>query len=615
MLVYLDPEFNFVWVNDSYARTCQMRPEEMTGRNHFELYPDAENEAIFRGVRDTGVAAFYKDKPFEFPDQPERGVTYWDWSLAPVKDAAGAVEGLVFSLRETTAYKRAELGLARRQQQLYAFIEHAPVSMAMFDRGMNYLVCSQRWLADYGRGRPSLSGRNHYEVHPDLPEEWEEVHRRGMAGETIKNDEDHWRQADGSDHWLRWAVVPWLDERGDVGGIIISAEDITERKRAERELVEARDAAEKANQAKSRFLSAANHDLRQPLYAIKLLVNALSLQEVGQAADQMVQDINNAVHSMEGMLSTLLDISKLDAGIILPKQRDFHLAPLMCQLQRQFRLTAKERGKHVRLVHCDPVLHTDPILLERILQNFLSNAIYHTEGQRILMGCRRAGTLRRIEVWDTGTGIPADQLDRIFEDFYQVENAARTSSRGLGLGLAITRRIADLLGLRLLVRSVVGKGTVFAIEVPTGQEADRASKDDSVTSGLSTGRRRCVLVVDDDQAVLSATSRLLKLYGHDVIGASGAEEALDLVRRHGPDIDVLLVDYRLPGGWDGLRLIQSIRAAADWELPAILVTGDTSLDDLRTLHLSGISLFYKPLDPAALRQQLEEAPRKEDLAP
>ena len=226
MLVYLDPEFNFVWVNMPYARTCRKRPEDMIGRNHFELYPHADNEAIFRRVRDTGEAVFYKDKPFEFPDQPERGVTYWDWSLAPVMDAAGRVEGLVLSLRETTEHKRAQLRLGRYERGLCRFVEQAPISMAMFDRSMNYLAYSRRWLIDYGRGYPDLLGRNHYEVHPDVPEQWKTVHRRCLAGETIRNDEDHWRQADGSDHWMRWAVAPWRDEQDQIGGIIISAEDI-----------------------------------------------------------------------------------------------------------------------------------------------------------------------------------------------------------------------------------------------------------------------------------------------------------------------------------------------------------------------------------------------------
>ena len=236
MLVYLDREFNFVWVNEPYARTCRKRPEDMIGRNHFELYPHADNEAIFRRVRDTGEAVFYKDKPFEFPDQPERGVTYWDWSLAPVMDAAGRVEGLVLSLRETTEHKRAQLRLGRYERGLCRFVEQAPISMAMFDRSMNYLAYSRRWLIDYGRGYPDLLGRNHYEVHPDVPEQWKTVHRRCLAGETIRNDEDHWRQADGSDHWMRWAVAPWRDEQDQIGGIIISAEDITERKLSEQAL-------------------------------------------------------------------------------------------------------------------------------------------------------------------------------------------------------------------------------------------------------------------------------------------------------------------------------------------------------------------------------------------
>lgn len=240
MLAYLDPDFRFVWVNAPYARTCGLRPDEMTGRMHFELFPNAENEAIFTRVRDTGEAVFYKDKAFEFSDQPERGVTYWDWSLAPVKDAAGQVEGLVLSLRDTTDYRRAERRLAEQQRDLYQFVEQAPVSIAMFDRSMNCLAYSQRWLLDYGRGLADLHGRNHYQIHPDLPEEWKAVHQRALAGETIKKDEDHWRQSDGQEHWLRWAVVPWRNEKGEIGGIIMSADNITDQTRARVDLAEGR---------------------------------------------------------------------------------------------------------------------------------------------------------------------------------------------------------------------------------------------------------------------------------------------------------------------------------------------------------------------------------------
>ena len=359
MLVYLDPDFKFVWVNNTYARTCRMQPEEMIGRNHFELYPDAENEAIFRRVRDTGSAVFYKDKPFEFPDQPERGVTYWDWSLAPVKDAAGRVEGLVFSLRETTEYKRAELLLAQSQQQLYLFIEQAPIGIAMFDRSMNYLAYSQRWLTDYGRGYSNLLGHNHYQVHPDLPEEWKVVHRRALAGEIVKNDEDYWHQADGSAHWLRWAVVPWRDERGDVGGIIISAEDITEYKCAENRLRE-------ANLHKDEFLAMLAHELRNPLVPIQNAVHVLGNLGLDDPQLAWAQGtIKNQVVHLTRLVDDLLDISRIAGGKILLRKERVALSELMRQAKECVvpEMTAKGHHLEVRLPEEHLGLYGDPIRL------------------------------------------------------------------------------------------------------------------------------------------------------------------------------------------------------------------------------------------------------------
>lgn len=238
MLVYLDPGFNFVWVNAAYAETCRMPPEDMVGRNHFALYPDEENEAIFRQVRDTGEAVFFKDKPFVFPDQPERGTTYWDWSLVPVMDGAGGVGGLVFSLRETTRHKRSELARQESDGKLRLFIEHAPAALAMFDRDMRYLAVSRRWLDDFQLGDRDVLGLLHYEVFPQLPGYIKDAHRRGLAGEVIRVDEDRFEWPDGSCQWLRWEVRPWHDASGAVGGIVIFIEDISARKQAELALAE-----------------------------------------------------------------------------------------------------------------------------------------------------------------------------------------------------------------------------------------------------------------------------------------------------------------------------------------------------------------------------------------
>jgi PAS domain S-box-containing protein len=608
MLVYLDPEFNFVWVNDPYARTCQMRPEEMIGRNHFELYPDAENEAIFRGVRDTGAAVFYKDKPFEFPDQPERGLTYWDWSLAPVKDAADRVEGLVLSLRETTEYKRAELRLAQRQQQLYMFIEQAPISMAMFDRGMNYLAYSQRWLADYGRGYPDLSGRNHYQVHPDLPEQWKAVHRRALAGEMVKNDEDHWRQADGRDHWLRWAVMPWRDERGEVGGIIMSAEDITERKRAEEGLRE-------ANLHKDEFLAMLAHELRNPLVPIQNAAHVLGLglDEPRLAWAQGM--IESQVTYLTRLVDDLLDISRIARGKIALKKERVDLSELMRRAREgvALEMTAKAHRFDVRLPEEHVDLDGDPVRLVQVLQNLLSNAAKYTpDGGHIVLTARASGDEAEIEVSDNGFGIPAELLPHVFDLFRQGERNLDRSQGGLGIGLTLVSRLVELHGGRVVAQSAgPGQGSSFRVHLPLAQAVQEATSPVEMVPRPPAGLR--LLVVDDDPAVSESMVVCLELQGHEVRSAAAGEAALDLLKTFRPD--VVLLDIGLPGE-DGYSVARRIRELPEGRDVPLLAVSGYGHEEARARSLeAGFDLhLVKPVDPEKLRVLLARVSKEDRRA-
>lgn len=594
MLVYLDLEFNFVWVNDSYARTCQMRPEEMIGRNHFELYPDAENEAIFRGVRDTGEAVFYKDKPFEFPDQPERGVTYWDWSLAPVKDTAGRVEGLVFSLRETTEYKRAELSLAQRQQQLYLFIEQAPISMAMFDRSINYLAYSQRWLADYGRGYPDLSGLNHYQVHSDLPEEWKTVHRRALAGEIVKNDEDHWRQADGSDHWQRWAVMPWRDERGEVGGIIISAEDITERKRAEEGLRE-------ANLHKDEFLAMLAHELRNPLVPIQNAAHVLGYLGLDEPRLAWAQGmIESQVTHLTRLVDDLLDISRIAQGKIALRKERVDLSELMRQAREcvALEMTAKGHRLEISLPEEHAGLDGDPVRLIQVLQNLLSNAAKYTpDGGHIVLTARTSGNDEvEFEVSDNGVGIAAELLPHVFDLFRQGERNLDRSQGGLGIGLTLVSRLVQLHGGRVVAQSAgPGQGSSFRVHLPLAQAVEEATSP--VDPRPPVGLR--LLVVDDDPAVTDSMVVCLEFQGHAVRSAASGEAALELLKTFRPD--VVLLDIGLPGE-DGYSVARRIRELPEGrDVPLLAVSGYGHEEAIaRSLEAGFDQHLVKPVDPDKL---------------
>ena len=252
--------------------------------------------------------------------------------------------------------------------------------------------------------------------------------------------------------------------------ILLAIDDVTERKHAAEAVEAAKRQAEQANLGKSRFLAAASHDLRQPLQTISLLQGLLAIKVKDQATLKLVARLDETLGAMSGMLNTLLDINQLEAGIVRAERTRFLIDDLIERLRTEFSYHAESQGIGWHVVTSSLAIHSDPRLLEQMLRNLLSNAMKYTTKGRVLLGCRRRGDKLRIEVWDTGPGIPEGQLQRIFEEFHQLDNPARERSRGLGLGLAIVERLAELLDHRIDVRSRPGKGSVFAIEVPLGQD-------------------------------------------------------------------------------------------------------------------------------------------------
>jgi PAS domain S-box-containing protein len=320
----------------------------------------------------------------------------------------------------------------------------------MFDRDMRYLAVSRRFLDDYHLAERDLIGRCHYEVFPANHDHWRAIHRRCLAGESQRCEEEAFRRADGSVHWLRWEVRPWHTAAGAVGGVILFSECINARKQGEHELRLAKAEAEQANHAKSRFLAAASHDLRQPLAALALYVGALK-NKLAPADAPLLGNMVDCVANLNELLTDLLDISKLDAGVVQPDVCDFAVADLLAGLAAVHAPEARRKGLRYR--QREPALHarTDPRLLRRIVGNLLANAVRYTERGGVLVGCRRRGGKNWIEVWDSGIGVPQDKHDEIFQEFRQLGHDER--NRGSGLSLAIAAKSAALLGLQIRVRS------------------------------------------------------------------------------------------------------------------------------------------------------------------
>jgi signal transduction histidine kinase len=381
------------------------------------------------------------------------------------------------------------------------------------------------------------------------------------------------------------------------------------------ELAEERDRqrrlAEEASADKSRFLAAASHDLRQPLHALSLFFGSLEERNEQPNLVPILEPIKQSLDSLHGLFSSLMDLSKLDAGAQRPSIRDFSLQSLLHQIEIEHFVTARAKGISLRVFAPDYWVASDRVMLKRMLDNLIANAIRYTEKGGVLVGCRRRGHAIAIEVWDTGIGIPTDQQAEVFREFVQLANAERNRERGLGLGLAILRRLSLLLDHPVSVASKVGRGSKFSILVPA-VELD-PGVDAVVLPALTLGSRQAtqILVIDDDRHVREATSALLADWGHEVRSTadeSGAKACFE----SGFLPHVLIIDYRLSGGQTGVQVAQRLVKCLPERPHILFISGDPLAQDARELAKDGAILLNKPLSPTALRAALEH--RQGDLA-
>ena len=407
------------------------------------------------------------------------------------------------------------------------------------------------------------------------------------------------------------------DAGGELGalqvGINQMTEDISNSRRglqlriqeATAALAEQKDAAEHANIAKSKFLAAASHDLRQPIHALGLFLAAL--KEMLHESEQLriLANIEASVAAMEGLFNSLLDISRLDAGVLEVQERVFPVNRILDRIRTEFTQQAETKGLKLLVVPSRALLLTDPLLLQRVLFNLVSNALRYTDAGGVVVGCRRRGSRVLIEVWDSGRGIPKDRQKEIFEEFVQLHNPERARGNGLGLGLAIVERVTRLLNCPLSLRSRQHMGSVFTVSVaqslPGTEIEDLRDPGRRTLSGQMQG---LVVVIDDDEEILAAMRSLLTGWGLRVISATTGSDALAQLDKVPPD--VLLCDYRLRDGEIGLNVIAKFRASFDTHIPAVLITGDTAPESVRAIKDSGHALLYKPVRPAKLRVLLSK---------
>jgi signal transduction histidine kinase len=417
--------------------------------------------------------------------------------------------------------------------------------------------------------------------------------------------------------------VPHFGEGGRVLGYFALIQDITERKQSaealreamegleqrveERtaELREAKAAAERANFSKTKFLAHASHDLLQPLNAARLFVSAMADLEQTPQNRTLIENTDLALQAVEDLLGTLLDISKLDAGAVEAEVTDFPVESLIRTMATELGPLAAERGLDLRVVRSSAVVRSDIRLLRRIVQNFLSNALRYTRRGKVLLGCRHVPGGLRIEVWDTGPGIPADKLTEIFEEFRRLDASGDRRDRGMGLGLAIVERVARKLGHRVGVRSRPDRGSVFSVTVPLGVAPRRGS--DARLKPNANGDRLAgtvVLVIDNDASILAGMEALLRGWGCHPVPAAGSREAVAALDRMERAPDLAIADYHLEGGETGVGALDAVARHCGLAVPAVVITADRSAEIQAEVAGAGHHLLNKPLKPARLRALL-----------
>jgi PAS domain S-box-containing protein len=580
-ILLFDTDGTLLMVNQIATSRLGKAADQLIGQTiHAFLPADLANSrmAYMQAVAATG-------QPVDFEDQ--RDEVIFHHRFYPVFNADGRVAKVATFSRDITPYRQASQALQQSQERLRLAQQIGQI--ATFE--VDLVAGVSRWTPEFEAlyGMPAGSfGDSHQawrdRVHPDDLAALDQ-----MTRDTRKTGDFYaeWRTTwpDGSLHWLAGRAKLFTDAAGRPIRLLGGNIDITKRKLAEQALEAAVAAAEQANNAKSRFLAAASHDLRQPLSALSIYVGVLK-QRLGPEHAALFGSMKNCLASLNELLTDLLDLSKLEAGVVTPTVSDFALADLLTQVCDAHMPEAQQKQLRLKWSASNRIGRSDPVLYARLLGNLVSNAVRYTERGGVLVGCRRHQGKIWVEVWDSGIGIPADKTVEIFDEFKQLGDGAR--NRGSGLGLAIVAKTADLLGLQLRVRSQPGRGSLFAVELPPGSLVDAPPATEPVRRPLR------IALAEDNLTVAEALQSALEEYGHQVIAAANSAQLLARLQQMPPEI--VISDYRLAGGETGVEVIAAVRDAFGQQLPAFIITGDTDPTLIRSIASKGIRVQHKPFE-------------------
>jgi PAS domain S-box-containing protein len=592
----VDRDWRITFMNER-ARIDVAQGQDQVGLNLWEAYPEGVNTRMWAAYH----RAMAERVPIEVEDYYPPHQRWYRFRAFPSR------QGLAFYGQDVTAPRRLQEELNRQRELLETIIESAPDPIFAKDRQGRCITLNSAAARILGRERQAVIGLTDDDVFPpEIAATLRDQERRIIdTGTTEILEETIPDRQRGEPRVFLTTKTPLRNEAGTIVGIIGVARDITERKAREEALHRAKDEAERANLAKSKFLAAASHDLRQPLQSAILFTAVLNGAVQDPRGRQALTHLERGLDTLKALLDSLLDISKLDAGMVQPDLTEFPISALLDEIDASYAPLAAAKGLEWQVETCAVTVRSDRTLVGRLLRNLVENALRYTERGHIRITYHRVEDRLRLAVEDSGIGIPPEHLERIFEEFHQVGNVARDRTQGLGLGLAIVRRIADLLGHRIEVRSRPGAGSTFSIELPLGT-AEPAHPPAPQAALSQDGRGRLVVVVDDDDLVLDSLQAILTEWGYEVLTASDADQAVAQVRERGRQPDIVIADYRLHGGRTGTEAIRAVRALFDQPIPGVILTGETDPQFLRMVAGHDLGIAHKPVTPFQLGRVLDQ---------
>jgi PAS domain S-box-containing protein len=540
-------------------------------------------------------------RKFEFRVIGDDGMERWFESVPSVETGTDGRPTRAFVTNlDITSLMKGRAALAEARDKADEILSSIADGFYALDAQWRFVFFNAKATKLLKESREQVIGRNFFEVFPQVRDT--QVHNNYQRVMESRRPREFEYVSPVLKKWIYFSVYPTRE-----GGISVYFRDISAQKAVEAEIIAAKSEAERANRAKSKFLASASHDLRQPVQSLVLLLSLIERQvEANPRAIETARMMKQALGGLNGLLTAILDISRLDAGVVEPSIENVDLAALLGRLAGEYNAKAAAKGLELRIAprgHAPP-LHAlaDPALLERALRNLVENALRYTPSGGVLIGLRRRGACVRIDVIDTGVGVPAEKQGEIFDEFIQLNNPGRDLSKGLGLGLAIVARLAALMNGKIEVNSHFGRGSRFSLSLPCAKPATQAEAVETLHEDPA-GR---LLIVEDNVILRHGLENIAQQWGCETYSAGSGEEAVDVAAANNWRIDAIVTDYRLGAGLNGVQAAQEIARRSGRDFPTLVLTGDTAKNRIAEITASGFALLHKPVSTEELRRKLAQ---------